>query len=283
MKLNLLIDENEPLTRGPGRRAKNLMLGLDRIGVPYDICSDDYEFAVGLQCNKVFNCWQKLPEYTPIGPNVMHNAGDHTDIACKFSNYIVQSQWVKDYWLWQYPSPTDQFTFYIMPASVDTEEFMVERKPEVNCLFYTKYQSGENKAAARHVYQMLNHSAIDIVYGEYTTEQLKEACSKAEYCIFNSCCEKSSNAMMEILSCGLPIYVIDSKRWIGDDKFDRCTSAPHFSSACGVIGDNLGTGFGEFYELVRMNKYNPRAFINEGFTVEKIAKLLTEIVEKCHG
>jgi hypothetical protein len=286
MKLNLLIDTNEPLTRGPGRRAKNLITGLTRNGIDFEICSKDYEWAVGLQNSKVFNCWQDLPTYVPIGPNVMHNAGDHKDIACKFSNYIVQSLWVKDYWLWQYPSPTDQFTFHIYPASVDIkdgfEEIAMTRKPSVNCLFYTKYQSGQNRLIAESIYKGKNHSVIPIIYGEYTQEQLKEACAKAEYCIFNSCCEKSSNALIEIMACGVPVYVIDSKRWIGDDKFDRCTTAPDFSPACGMLGDFFGTDFNDFYDNVKEGKYDPFSFVKNGYTVEIISNLLVEIVKKCH-
>lgn len=288
MRLNLLIDLNEPLTRGPGRRANNLCIGLDRIGVPYDICSEDYEWSVGLQCNKVFNRVEKMPPYALIGPNVMHCAADHTGIAAKFTNFFVQSEWVADYWRWQNPDLTAGFNFYIFPASVDLQAGFTavaeSRKPEAKrCLFYTKYQSGENVSAAESIYKARGHSVTRIVYGEYTLDDLKKACAESEYVIYNSCCEKSSNALMELMACGIPVYVIDSKRWIGDDKFDRCTSAPHFSERCGMLGDFGGKDFDVFYRGVQRGDYAPHEFVRDNFTVEKVAADFVEVVKKCHG
>lgn len=287
MKLNLLIDVNEPLNKGPGRRARNLVTGLDRIGVPYEICGEDFEWAVAMQTAKFNARWHMLPIYTPVGPNVAHEAKAHTDMAAKFKNYLVQSEWVADLWRWADPELTKDFTFYVYPASVDLEDgyndIASNRKPSVNCLFYTKYQSGENRELAESIYKKAGHSVVSITYEHYTLDQLKEACSKAEYCIYNSCCEKSSNAIMEIMACGLPVYVVDSKRWIGDDKFDRCTSAPHFSDACGVKGDFYGAGFGEFYDKVKAGRYDPHFFVRENHSAEKVATDLVEVVKKCHG
>lgn len=287
MKLNLLVDICEPLTRGPGRRASNLMLGLDRIGVEYEICGEDYEWSVGLQCNKVFNCWEKMPSYALIGPNVMHNAGDHTGIAAKFKNYLVQSDWVADYWKWQFPKESEDFNFFVYPASVDLKNGFSDiayfRKPVTQCLFYSKYQSDQNREIASYIFKARGHSFTHIEYGHYTLDQLKEACRTSHYCIYNSCCEKSSNALIEIMACGIPVYVIDSKRWIGDDKFDRCTSAPHFNNACGVIGDFYGKDFDIFYQRVQHGEYEPHSFVLMNHTVEKVAADLVEVVKKCHG
>jgi len=292
MKLNLLIDVNESLRKGPGRRALNLQRGLERIGIPFEICSEDYEWAVGIQCGKVFNRVDKMPPYTLIGPNVMHCADDHTIIAAKFINYLVQSEWVADYWRWHAKEHGNgnaaEFNFYVYPASVDLEDGYAEvartRKPEKKrCMFYTKYQSSENLNAGESICRSRGHAMTRIVYGEYSHEDLLKACAESEYAIYNSCCEKSSNAMMEILACGIPVYVIDSKRWIGDDRFDRCTSAPHFSDACGMKGNFEGQDFDMFYRGVQQGQYDPHKFVAENYTVEKVAADLVEVVKKCHG
>jgi hypothetical protein len=284
MRLNLLIDETESLLKGPGRRAKNLMTGLDRIGVMYDICSDDYEWSVGLQCNKVFNCWEMMPSYSLIGPNVMHDAVSHTGIATKFRNYFVQSQWVAELWKWTSPDITRDYNFYVYPASVDLSAWKCkDGNATANCLLYTKYQSGENREVAQLLYKSRSHSVIPIVYGEYTQSQLQDACLNVEYCIYNSCCEKSSNALMEIMACGVPIYVIEQKRWIGNDKFDQCSAAPHFDDRCGMIGDFAGKGFDDFYSNVKNGKYDPYSFVKENYTCEKVAADLVEVVKQCHG
>jgi hypothetical protein len=263
------------------------MTGLDRLGIEYDICGGDFEWAIGLQICKVNLYIDILPAYTPIGPNCSHEAAGNMEMAKKFKNYLVQSQWVAELWKWSDPELTKDYAFYVYPASVDIlsgyEQVFNDRQPNINCLFYTKYQSDQNRELAESVYKSRGHSAITLVYGEYTLDQLRDACRRVEYCIYNSCCEKSSNALMEILACGVPIYVIEQKRWIGNDKFDQCSSAPHFDDRCGMIGDFWSKDFDIFYNNVKTGKYDPHAFILDGYTVEKIVARLMEIVKKCHG
>jgi len=286
VKINLLCDLSEPVTRGPGRRARNLLVGLERLGIPYELRSRNFDYAFGLQNGAVNEVYKELPEYTPIGPNVMHNAGDHTGVAAKFKNYVVQSDWVADYWRWQHPELTHEFNFHIYPPACDIKagygDVAKNRNPDIDCLWYTKYQNDENRNRARQLFDDRKHSHIRIEYNEYTDKDLISACARARYCIYNSCCEKGSNALMEILACGVPVYVVDSVRWIGDDRFDRCTSAPHFDDRCGVIGGIEGQRFSEFIDGVNSNKYDPHGFVAEGFTVEHTAKKVWDILQECH-
>lgn len=285
MRLNILINPNESINKGPGRRAKNLLIGLDRLSIPYEICSDNFDFTIGMQASCVFNRIDLLPAYTPIGPNVIHEPAANIDIANRFTNFIVQSAWVEDYWRWTDATITDHYNFFIYPASVDMDEWSIfsQRSASVQCLFYTKYQSTENKNIAQKIYADRNHSSMIIEYGKYTTDDLKDACLKSEYCIFNSCCEKSSNALLEILATGLPVYVVNSHKWIGDDKFDRATSAPDFDERCGIIGGYCGENFDEFYDNVKMKKYDPVSFVKENYTVEKISQKVVDIAEECYS
>jgi len=286
VKINILCNQDEVLTKGPGRRAKNLVTGFERLGIQYEIASRDYDYALGLQMGVVNEVYRNLPAYTPIGCNVMHNAGDHSGIAARFKNYVVQSAWVADYWRWQHPELTHDFNFFIYPPACDIKagysEIAKDRHPNTDCLWYTKYQNDENKNRARQLFDDRKHSNIVLEYGQYTMEDLMRACARARYCIYNSCCEKGSNALMEILACGVPVYVIDSPRWIGDDTFDKCSSAPYFDERCGIIGDMEGKGFSEFLDNVHRGTYDPHAFVAEGYTVEHTAKRVWTILQECH-
>jgi hypothetical protein len=199
----------------------------------------------------------------------------------------VQSAWVEELWRWTGPADiVDKLRFFVWPASADLDEFPIfpkSRVREIKALHYTKYQNNENFNWSYNIYNGRGHNAIVMRYGEYDIPKLIDNCSKVEYCIYNSCCEKSSNAMMEILACDIPIYVVDAKRWIGDDRFITATSAPHFDDRCGMIGDPHGAGFDEFYHNVLTGKYHPREFVADGFTVEHNARRLLQIVEECHG
>jgi hypothetical protein len=283
MRYNLLLGGGEPLTRGPGRRARNLEIGLTRLGIDYEVCGDDFSRAIGLQLGCVSRYFDSLPAYTPIGPNVVHEPSAHTLIAAKFKNFVVQSQWVAEYWKWACPELCTGYNFYIYPASVDMEdgfrEIAKNRKPEYECLLYTKYQNNDNRFAAEKLFS--GHSSKTIEYSHYTLDELKAACSGAKYCVFNSCCEKSSNALLEILACGVPVFVIDSVRWIGDDRFDKCTSAPQFDDRCGMINTREGSSFDKFKQNVAAGVYKPSEFIEEGYTAEKVAKIVIDIIERC--
>lgn len=282
MKLNILADVSNPKV-GPSKRAINLIVGLKRLYIPYEICSDNYDYCMAMHDTKVFNIMHLLPSYTPIGPNVVHELSSDNRIANDFSNIVVQSNWIIDYMTWLDPIIASEKRFYEYPASVDIREWDIgkNRSVKYNALFYTKYQSDENRFAAEKLLKDNHQTFTTIKYGEYEPEELKKACLSTSYCIYNSCCEKSSNALLEILATGLPIYVIDSKKWIGDDKFDRATSAPHFSDDCGIIGTRDGNRFTEFLNNVNSNKYDPLLFVKD-FSVEKIALLLIDIIERCY-
>lgn len=284
MKLNLLIDTNESTNKGPGKRALNLRIGLDKLGIDYDICSSNFGFAFGMQIKLVDRYFHQLKKVTPIGPNVIHDFSDHLDISVKFQNFVVQSQWVKDYMFWHDKDIAKEKTFFEYPASVDIDSWkpIYSKVIKYNCLFYTKYQSDENKEFALQIPKSRNHSVRIVEYGTYTNQDLRSVCYQSEYCIFNSCCEKSSNALLEILATNTPVYIVDSNRWIGDDKFDKATSAPHFSDECGVIDNFNGEDFDLFYEKVKMNHYHPLSFTKD-FNVDVIAQKVIDILEECYS
>ena len=121
---------------------------------------------------------------------------------------------------------------------------------------------------------------------KYTPEQLRHECCRVKYAIFQSCCEKSPHAMLEILAMGVPVFVVDSQRWIGDDSFDRATSAPYFDTElCGDVNvpdKTMVEAFYKFRQAERLVKYNPRSFA-ERYTIESSTQILIDIVKECHG
>ena len=283
MKPNLLIDLHESKRKGPGRRAWNLLNGLIKLKKEFDICSNNFDYAFGLQLSKVNLYFNKLNLNTPIGPNVIHEFSANKNISDKFKNFVVQSKWVQDFMTWSDESIANTKRFFEYPASVNIDEWYYGTKNHINnnCVFYTKYQSDENRLIYEKELKKRNQSYITIEYGKYNKVDLLQACWHSEYCVFNSCCEKSSNALLEILATNTPVYVIDSKRWIGDDKFDRATSAPHFSPVCGAKNsDNID--FNTFIENVKTNKYNPIDFVID-YDIDKIAQKVLDILEECYS
>jgi hypothetical protein len=272
MKLNLLAS-GARMTFGPGQRLSLLTRGLDALGVEYEFNGKDYSQAIGLHGDRVFLRWEELPVHVPIGPNVFHTSREHLPISEKFDNFIVQSEWVKDFWTWD--NPKFSKNIHVWPAGIDVDFFSSRTKNITHdCLYYTKYQNTENEKRVTDMLDKHKQSYSTVRYGKYDYKDFPEMCSHFKYAVFQSCCEKSPHVLLEMLACGLPVYVLDSKRWIGDDKFDRATSAPYFDERCG----EKCSGEERFPDFL-CRTYSPRDFVVEGFTYIHSTQILVDIMK----
>ena len=98
-----------------------------------------------------------------------------------------------------------------------------------------------------------------------------------------SCCEKSPHALLELLALGLPVFVVDSRRWIGDDSFDRATSAPYWDACCGeceLPDAKMGKRLEAFRD--RLSEYDPRGFA-EKFGYLDTTLSYVNIIKECHA
>jgi len=84
---------------------------------------------------------------------------------------------------------------------------------------------------------------------------------------------------MEVLSSGVPIYVIDQDIFTYRGfKYTGCSSAPYFDSQCGTKFNNM-SGFDSF--LQGLETYNPRAYIIKNHTEMKSAENYIKLLKSC--
>jgi len=275
---------------GPRLRSDQLKIGLDLLGIDYTSDGTIGDVNVCIGSGAAFSRFNELPQCTPMGPNIIHDPLAHVPIVERFTNFIVQSDWVADLWRYYSPELCEGKKFFSWPFSVDLDFWKrnpdTDPKQEVDALWYTKYQNSQNRHLVEDLLKQQNQTYTTVSYKEYTPEQLRHECCRVKYAIFQSCCEKSPHAMLEILAMGVPVFVVDSQRWIGDDSFDRATSAPYFDTElCGDVNvpdKTMVEAFYKFRQAERLVKYNPRSFA-ERYTIESSTQILIDIVKECHG
>lgn len=274
---------NRAKRNGPNIRAVHLLRELDKMGVEYTRDRTIQAKNAAIHPGAFNVLCDQLPACTPVGPNIVHEARGHTAIGSKFHNIIVQGQWVADYWRWYDPEICKNLTFYVWPSGVDTEIYKPDDTPkDIDCLWYCKYVNQDARVAVSQELAKKNQSFRVVEYGQYEQAEMVAVAARSRYCVYSSCCEKSPHALLEIMSMGLPAFVIDSKKWIGDDKFDQCTSAPDWSDECGIKSSNeqIDDRFSTF--LARLDQFKPREYVCRERTIRQFAQRFLDIVEACH-
>jgi glycosyltransferase involved in cell wall biosynthesis len=225
-----------------------------------------------------------LPPNTLIGPEIMVLPSDMPDKWTQYKNWCQPSKWVVDY-MKTFPD-TIKNKFYVWPVGIDTDDF----KPEIGeleqaCVIYYKNVTKQTPPARLHeLKDILDKIGITykiLEYGDYKEDELKHLCNTSNFGIMLTGTESQGIAYMEMLSMGLPLYVIDEKKFeYYGYTFKGASSAPYFDERCGIKHDNMNR-IGEFMDKIQT--YNPRQYILDNHTCKHGAQKYIDILSKCHA
>ena len=87
----------------------------------------------------------------------------------------------------------------------------------------------------------------------------------------------------------MPVFVVDNRWWIGDNKFEKCTSAPYFDEKlCGVKYPPDGSSYPEqafkrFKDPGNLASYHPREFVEAGYTYLHSTRAFLDCVRKAYA
>ena len=270
---------------GPGKVAKNLIAGLNSLGVKI-------HKNISLKYTGVLQPYiplTELKESDLIGPNVFVLPNHwFPGVWEKKRNIVASSEWIKD----QYKTQLDsKHNIYVWPVGIDTDLFVPSSETKkIDCLIYYKHTGRPAPSKDTYLKSLLrkiidsNMTYKEIIYGKYNEEELIEVAQSARFCVTVTSTETQGIAYQEILSMGVPIYVFDTKFWT--HQFDLsgkdflATSAPYFDDRCGIKHSDLSR-FDEF--LDRINEFSPREYILENLTLKKCASEYLSLLEKCHA
>ena len=270
-------------SRGPGKVAKNLILGLNKLGVDYDINPtnvSDNDKIISLQRTQIMN----TPHITHsiIGPNICILPIENPIVmGMQYKKMIVPSQWVKDkYMKWL---PEDKL--FIWAVGIDTDQFSDKSEHEKtnDCLIYYKNRSEHNLQSIQEFLTKKGQSFEVIRYGSYNENQFINTISRSKYGIVVGNTESQGIAIQEMMSSNLPLLIWDVTIWdgMGPNYIVPATTVPYWDDICGVKFykfDELDDIFNSF--ISKYDTFNPREYIINNLSLEKKANDLLEELNK---
>lgn len=262
--------------RGPGKVAANLIKGLKELQINCTSNSSESTGYCGL-LQSVQNVHDKKLYSALCGPNLFTLPLEWGEECKNYKHFITPSKWVHN--LYRQFSELDHATIDIWPVGIDTNFWKKDtNSDEKRCLIYFKHRLDEELSQ---IISTLSKSGINyevLKYGHYTEQELMESCIRCSFAILLTGTESQGIGYMEILSMGLPCYVINTNVWSDNHghKADA-TSVPYFDNKCGIIMDNLAR-LDEFAQS--LNTYDPRSFICNNFTLSKMSSDYYCLLEK---
>lgn len=258
---------------GPGKVASNLITGLRKLG--HDVVENEEGDYTGCLAS-----WsprfKDLPRNTLVGPNLVVLPTDDLEIWNLFDHLIVPCDWVEDYF--NKFNCTKKTNLHKWAVGIDTDKFSPRGDKEIDCLIYFKNRSQQELNQVISTLNDKGFSHVVIKYGDYTEDTFIDVVRKCKFSIVLSSTESQGIAYQEILSMGVPCYIIDKHEWNDRPGYSfPATSAPFFDNRCGIKCSDLSF-FGAF--LYDLNKFSPRDYILDNLTLEKCAGEYFNIMEK---
>ena len=268
-------------SRGPGKVAKNLITGFNKLGVEFDInpsnVSDD-DKVISLQPTSIMN----TPHITHsiIGPNICVLPIENSVVMSQqYKKIIVPSQWVKD----KYVKWLSEDKIFIWAVGINTDLFKdVSNVPKTNdCLIYYKNRDKKHLQIVKEFLKDKGQSFEVISYGSYNENQFMESISKSRYSIVVANTESQGIAIQEMMSSNLPLLVWDTIVWDGkgSEHLVPATTVPYWSDKCGVKFNTyleLEESYLTFSE--KIDTFTPREYIIKNLSLEKKAQDLINVL-----
>ena len=264
-------------SNGPGKVRDNLIKGLKNIGVTVIHNQPSYltGWLHGVPDMNTPNSWL-------LGPNLFTLPSDiNTEFWSQRRTVVVPCNWVKTIYDKFYKLLNSPTTVNVWAVGIDTEKFEPQKGQRRKCLVYHKRGNENNLKLILETLTSLKIEHTVLKYGEYTEERLMSACGESLFAILNTSTESQGIAYQEILSMGIPCYVIDKEVW--DDRPEvscPASSVPYFDDRCGIKHNNLSR-LSEF--LDRLSTFKPRDYILDNLTLEKCASEYIRLLEICHA
>lgn len=258
---------------GPHKVTKNLLRGLEKIGV---------EVAINTPCalngclSSSAHSYKELPRRTLMGPNLVVTPDEDPGLWGRYDNFVVPSQWVADLYA-QYPVTSGR-RISVWPVGIDTELFCGGFHKSCNCLIYTKNRPEALVSQIKDMLRDRGMSSQVLRYGSYSEEEMLDCTRDCRFCILLDHTESQGIAYMEILSSGLPMFVLDQKEWRPGVP---ATSVPYFSDECGLISESeVERDFDLFMSTLSM--YSPREYITREHSLSVSAIRYCKLLGESH-
>jgi hypothetical protein len=278
----------------------NLCLGLDRIGVSYEVNlpfsrmrPDDLSGVLGIGRHCMDGYSRKRPLVAGIGlmthPSQWPTLLQDYPVTC----YLQHSEWTAAVYRRYFGNRCA-----IWPVGIDTQSW----KPTVpatdkptDFLIYDKIHwdrpthERELLGPIREALSRLGKSFESLRYGEYQPGEYRESLGRCRAMIALSAHESQGIACQEAMSAGVPVLAWDPgtcqdpDRFLWGDPVIPTTSVPYFDDRCGRRFADYGEFSRElplFLESLSSGTLRPRDYVLENLTVERCSKHFVDILRE---
>lgn len=276
----------------------NLRLGLDRLGVPYEVNlpfrqlrPNDRVAVLG----RGRHCLDGYAQPNPIvaGIGLMTHPSEWPTLCTDYPvvRYLQHSAWCdavyRPYFgdrcaIW--PVGIDTARWQPAPAAGKTTDFLIYDKIHWN----REGREAELVAPLRAALAAQGLTAETLRYGTYQPGDYRAALTRCRAMIFLSAHESQGLAAEEAMAAGVPLlawapgFLEDPERFKWGQPVIPATSVPYFDARCGLTfrdAAEFAQRLPQFRELLAGGRFAPRDYILENLTVEKCARHFVEIVD----
>jgi hypothetical protein len=266
---------------GPQKVLISLKKSLDQKGISYSINEDRYKYNFLVHYDAKGQSKHENLEHNScfIGPQFwpFDQYGKFLiDNPQYYNKLIVPSDWVKDLIVDKFNLSENKIS--VWPVGIDLKS--TEKEIEYDCLIYYKRRSAQELERVQEFLFNKKLSYSILSYGNYGENELDDLTRKSKFCFLLDGTESQGIAVQEIMSTNTPLLVWDVKDWNdnGEEYKVPATSVPYWDSTCGEV----------FYDFVdieetflrfcdKIEKYNPRQFVEENLSHLKSVQILMEI------
>lgn len=292
------------VVRGPRRAGGldkvliNLRLGLDRLGVSYEV---NLPFRRLRETDRVAvlgrgrHCLENYDRPNPIvaGIGLMTHPSEWPTLCEDYPvvRYLQHSAWCDAVY-----RPYFGERCGIWPVGIDTARWQPSDPAgkDLDFLLYDKIhwdREGRERELLAPLRAQLDQAGLShdtLRYGHYEPAAFRAVLARARALIFLSAHESQGIAVEEAMSSGVPIFawdpgfVEDPERFRWGQPVIRATSVPYFDDRCGLRfrdAREFSLRLPEFRERLAAGQFAPRDYILENLTLEKCSRQFVEIVD----
>ena len=286
-------------TSGVKKVFLSLCKGFDLLGIDYDVNLPFKKIKAGEPVVVLGNGRYALKGYRQQNPviagiGLMTHPSEWPGLCTEYPvlKYLQHSDWANNVYVPYYGADTCQ----TWPAGIDTDKWApvknADKKFDIlvyNKVMWDKPQTNSNlRMPLLEKLQREGLSYTEITYGHYKEEEYHALLRQSRAMIFLCEHESQGFALCEALSMNVPViawepgFCLDPNRFSWNDPVIPASSVPFFDNRCGVKFKDYPTfeaSFGEFWQKVKKEEFNPRAYILENLTLKKSAERMLEIIK----
>lgn len=289
------IVRGKPRISGLAKVFTNLRLGLDRLGIQYEINlpfehlrEDDRVGVIGLGREALNGYGRSNPIIA--GPGLMTHPSEWPDLCERYPvvRYLQHSAWANDVYKRYYGDKCA-----IWPVGIDTDTWTPADpgNKEFDLLIYDKIRWRRDKLMPEFLEPIraeLAHRKLrfmEIRYGHYDEAQYQQALRQSRSMLFLCEHESQGIAYQECLASGVPVlawdqgWCLDPNRFAWGDPGIPATSVPYFDERCGLRFRNIDEFAERLSEFLDCrDAFAPRDYILENLALRRCSGQFVQIL-----